>query len=119
MLVTTCLFGVCIWGNVELRQEFDPVWFLPTDSYLFKYIFAREEYFNETGARGFIFLQNVTLPENLPQVDELVSKLQTSNQLHSIDAWYSEFKTYVNLNFKAGKLKAFLNIYVWCHFFVS
>ena len=28
-----CL-GFGAWGNVLLRQEFDPMWFLPKDSYL-------------------------------------------------------------------------------------
>jgi hypothetical protein len=34
LMLSSSLMGVSIWGNVELRQEFDPMWFLPKDSYL-------------------------------------------------------------------------------------
>ena len=39
VLVTTgVLLGASVWGNVLLRQEFDPMWFLPKDSYLSLYV---------------------------------------------------------------------------------
>jgi hypothetical protein len=38
LLVTAVLLGVSVWGNVLLRQEFDPMWFLPKDSYLSLYV---------------------------------------------------------------------------------
>lgn len=31
---TLGLLALSVWGNVELRQEFNPMWFLPRDSYL-------------------------------------------------------------------------------------
>ena len=40
--ITIGVLAISLWGNVELRQEFDPIWFLPRDSYL-----ARWNYMNE------------------------------------------------------------------------
>ena len=34
ILITLTILAISLWGNVELRQEFDPMWFLPRDSYL-------------------------------------------------------------------------------------
>ena len=34
LILTTGILGVSVWGNIELRQEFDPMWFLPKESYL-------------------------------------------------------------------------------------
>ena len=34
ILTTLAIFSVSIWGNVLLKQKFDPMWFLPLDSYL-------------------------------------------------------------------------------------
>ena len=34
IVVTAIILGVSIWGNVLLKQKFDPMWFLPLDSYL-------------------------------------------------------------------------------------
>ena len=38
LLLTGVLLGFSVWGNVLLRQEFDPMWFLPKDSYLSLYV---------------------------------------------------------------------------------
>jgi len=35
LAVTVALAGLGAWGAADLRQEFDPAWFLPKDSYLF------------------------------------------------------------------------------------
>ena len=34
LAAAAALAAVGAWGNVLLTQEFDPMWFLPTDSYL-------------------------------------------------------------------------------------
>lgn len=34
LALTSALLAVSLWGNYELRQEFDPMWFLPKESYL-------------------------------------------------------------------------------------
>ena len=38
LILTSVILGFSIWGNVLLRQEFDPMWFLPKDSYLSLYM---------------------------------------------------------------------------------
>ena len=37
VIVTLVLAGFSLYGSVLLRQEFDPIWFLPKDSYLFQW----------------------------------------------------------------------------------
>jgi hypothetical protein len=34
VIVTSVIFGFSVWGNYYLKQEFDPMLFLPKDSYL-------------------------------------------------------------------------------------
>ena len=41
--VTVLIFSVSIWGNVLLKQKFDPMWFLPLDSYLVSWHNANEQ----------------------------------------------------------------------------
>ena len=38
LLLTAGLLGVSIWGVYNLRQEFNPVWFIPQSSYFFKFL---------------------------------------------------------------------------------
>ena len=53
MLLVTCgLLAVNAWGLSQLRQEFNPLWFLPSDSYLAKYHRAVETYFPNEGEQA-------------------------------------------------------------------
>ena len=45
IIVTLGILGVGIYGNILLRQEFDPTWFLPADTYLSKWFTANKKYF--------------------------------------------------------------------------
>lgn len=43
------LLAVSIWGVTELKQEFNPVWFLPQSSYLFGFLSKILEYYPDAG----------------------------------------------------------------------
>ena len=43
VVLTLLLLSVSIWGNVLLKQKFDPMWFLPLDSYLMQWSRANEQ----------------------------------------------------------------------------
>ena len=44
-LVTLLLLAISVWGNTQLRQEFNPVWFLPAESYLAQWHKYNQHYF--------------------------------------------------------------------------
>ncbi|CAG7727935.1 unnamed protein product [Allacma fusca] len=73
-VITGILLGLNIWGNFELRQEFNPIWFLPQDSYLFQFYSAKDRYFPGRA-------------------------LKSSQSLFEVDSWYEDFKIYSNTNF--------------------
>lgn len=43
ILVTVVIFCLSVWGNIRLKQEFDPMWFLPRDSYVFQWSEANDK----------------------------------------------------------------------------
>ena len=45
MIVTLSILGAGIYGNILLRQLFDPTWFVPPDTYLGKWFLANKKYF--------------------------------------------------------------------------
>ncbi|KAJ8305346.1 hypothetical protein KUTeg_015891 [Tegillarca granosa] len=55
VIITVVLFGVNIWGLVSLKQEVDFAWFLPTDSYAYKYIQIDNQYFSSSGVRASVY----------------------------------------------------------------
>lgn len=46
------MLGITIYGNTLLRQEFDPMWFLPSDSYMAEYVDKRQINYPGTGYPG-------------------------------------------------------------------
>ena len=55
--MTTCiLLGFGVWGCTLIRQEFDPVLFLPGDSYLRKFLAVHEEQFPSDGWEAEVFM---------------------------------------------------------------
>ena len=55
LVTTVALFGVNVWGVVELEQYFDRNWFFPSDSYAFLFSQAQARYFPEDGAAGAVY----------------------------------------------------------------
>ncbi|XP_043207337.1 protein patched homolog 3-like [Amphibalanus amphitrite] len=99
VLVVTCaLLAVNSWGLSELRQEFNPLWFLPTDSYLSMYHRNVERFFPNEGHEGVVFLSGLHLADNLPQMALLSQKLRAEPSIEHVDSWYDEFQFYVNYN---------------------
>ncbi|KAF2346973.1 Protein patched/dispatched [Trinorchestia longiramus] len=91
---TTLFFCVSCWGFSNLKQEFDAVWFLPQNSYLFKYLMKRSEYFSWAGVDGVVYLGNVSLYDQLHQIQAFVEALEQSEYVGTIDTWYTGFKNY-------------------------
>ena len=50
LLITAGLLGFNLYGVIHLEQDFDPNWFIPSDSYAADYIKASEKYFPRNGA---------------------------------------------------------------------
>ena len=57
-MVAAALFGVNIWGTVELEQEFDYAWFLPDDSYAAQFVHAQATFFPDGGVSSNVYMGN-------------------------------------------------------------
>ena len=51
VVLTCCLTAIGAFGVTELKQEFNPAWFLPPGSYLNEWIDKKEAYFPNKGER--------------------------------------------------------------------
>ena len=49
LVVTSVLLGFSVWGNILLKQEFNPIWFLPSESYLAQWHKYNSQYFPSQG----------------------------------------------------------------------
>lgn len=95
IILTTLICGVGIWGNVLLRQEFDPTWFLPQDTYLAKWFQLNKELFPSEGETGTVYFNNVQLPGDIPKIDFLADSLRGQPSIETVDTWTSGYEQYV------------------------
>jgi len=104
ILLTLVILGFSIWGNIELRQEFNPVWFLPPDSYLAQWHKYNSIHFPSQGEKVNVFMENLDLPKDLKKLDKVHEELAAATDIiHSIDSWYIDFKKYMNTHFPKGR----------------
>ncbi|XP_076462610.1 patched domain-containing protein 3-like isoform X2 [Babylonia areolata] len=97
LLSTLTLFGVNVWGFVELEQYFDRNWFFPTDSYAFQFSKARSLYFPDDGADGAIYCGNIDYFGSQSKFDSVYSQFTTSPYIYNgtTDSWFQSLTTWL------------------------
>jgi len=99
ILFTLGWLSVGGWGLSMLRQEFNPIWFIPQDSYLSGWFAANTQHFPKAGETVKIKIATIDYSNELPKIDSLVARLeQETDILSSVDSWYTKFKTYTEEN---------------------
>lgn len=94
LAVTAAMLGTCIWGVTNLRQEFNPVWFLPESSYLYQFISRVQYYYPQSGEQGLVYLGALNYSAELPKIYNLEEQMRGSEYISSIDSWYDGLVTH-------------------------
>ena len=102
IILTAVICGFGIWGNVLLRQEFDPTWFLPQDTYLAKWFQLNKELFPSEGETGTVYFNNVQIPQDIPKIDMLADALRRQPSIETVDTWTLGYGKYVFENDLVG-----------------
>lgn len=55
IIIALGLLGANIYGVINLKQESDPSWFYPADSYGLKYLNAKAKYFPDDGIGSAVY----------------------------------------------------------------
>ncbi len=99
LLLTIGLTSLAIYGLTELRQEFNPVWFIPIGSYLQKWFAVTEQYFPESGERVTVNIGEIDYSRELWKIEELVKLLSKEEDIISeVDSWLTGFRKYLENN---------------------
>ncbi|XP_042862296.1 protein patched homolog 3-like isoform X2 [Penaeus japonicus] len=94
LFITLVLLAVSGWGLSNLRQEFNPIWFLPQNSYLFKYFMKQQYYYPTSGELGTIYFGPMNYFEELPKIDNLMVAMKENEDISEVDSWYLSYKNY-------------------------
>ena len=99
IVVTAGMLGLSIYGNYELKQEFDPWMFLPNEDPVKVWKRQHDEFFPSKGEPVLIISEGES-PLNLTQISTLLSDIEAQNDIVTeMEAWYLDFQKYHEANF--------------------
>ncbi|XP_011500202.1 PREDICTED: patched domain-containing protein 3-like [Ceratosolen solmsi marchali] len=86
-------------GSSRLEQWFDPVWFLPKESYLSEYLVVKGKEFPNVGDEVTVFISNADFVQEFPNILNLSMILQNASFTESVKNWPLDFIHFVDANF--------------------
>jgi len=99
MILTVGLLAFGAWGWTGMKQKFDPVLLLPSESYLREWIRVQQEYYPENGWTADVYSGDLSY-KDLDKIDELMTGLEdlkdSGKILREVDSWWSKLKDYAN-----------------------
>lgn len=102
IIITIVLATFGSLGSYHLEQWFDPMWFLPEGSHLNDYIQVRNKQFPERGQHAFLFLSKIDIPENFPQIIDLVDDLKNLSYIENVKSWPHDFAEFIDIYYGEG-----------------
>lgn len=102
VLITIVTVSAGIMGTLKLEQWFDPGWFIPSHSYLSKYIDVRRTQYPEHGYEAMILMGDFNYTAEFPKLINLAEKFGNLSTIQSINSWPSDFAKFVLEYFQKG-----------------
>ncbi|KAK4886579.1 hypothetical protein RN001_002850 [Aquatica leii] len=101
VLITIICLGFSIESTLRLEQRFDPEWFIPRSTHLYKYIHKRNEHYPTAGFEAGVYLGSLNYTSEINNIKNIVTELEESPEIvKNIQSWVDPFRDYVKLNFK-------------------
>ncbi|XP_034936281.1 NPC intracellular cholesterol transporter 1-like [Chelonus insularis] len=100
IILITCIFTIVSgMGVYQLKQWFDPDWFLPTDSYLHKFIEVKNREFPTRGKSAAIYIADIDYIMEYSKIMTLIDKLMNMTVVDNLEAWPQEFAQFVQRHY--------------------
>lgn len=78
-----------------MRQEFNPIWFIPKSTYLSKYFSTIESFYPDNGQLASIYIQTTNISGNLNHLEGLIGTIKNETTLVTrVDDWFDGFKEF-------------------------
>ncbi|XP_071143132.1 patched domain-containing protein 3-like isoform X1 [Mytilus edulis] len=98
LVLTAGLFGLTIWGTVNLEQKFEEKWFLPSDSYAYDYLTASDKYFSSGQEQAGVYCKNIDYFGKKTEMESLYTQLTASNYVvnGTVDSWFKSYTDWLS-----------------------
>lgn len=92
-----------VFNMLQLDQRFDPVWFVPTSTYLYKYIETRRANFPEMGFEAGVYFGQLNYTEEFPKILNFTEKMNNQTKyLHEVNSWANKLQDFSLLHMETN-----------------
>lgn len=93
----------------HIKQKFDPIWFIPSTSYHFKYTMMHRQFYPDRGFEAAVYMGNLNYTAELPKIIAMANEIKEQTHiLTHISTWTDPFQEYVEEFFKIDIRKTIL-----------
>lgn len=83
------------FNMLQLEQRFDPVWFVPTSTYLYKYIEIRRHMFPEMGFEAGVYFGQLNYTAEFPKILSFTDEMNNQTKyLHEVNSWANKLQDF-------------------------
>jgi Niemann-Pick C1 protein len=89
----------------KIKQKFDPMWFIPSQTYFAQFVKEHSEFYPNRGYEASIFFVDLNHTENLPQLYEITKQLKNRTDIiDHVKSWVIPFGDYIENDFDITKV---------------
>lgn len=99
IIITLGMITIAGMGTSQLKQWFDPNWFLPKDSYLSNYMTIHNLHYPNRGYPAAVFIGDIDYTNNFEKIVKLTENLINMTSIDHVAPWPIEFKDFVERNY--------------------
>ncbi|XP_067679237.1 patched domain-containing protein 3-like [Haliotis asinina] len=117
LILTLGIFAANIYGLINLKQDFDSAWFLPSDGYAFKFFEAQDKYFPDDGADGYIYCPNLDYYANKDKLKQLYDTVSSHPYTYNgtVDSWYEAYRVAPVVGNVTDEATFIQSVFDWAH----
>lgn len=93
----------------QIKQKFDPIWFIPSASYHFKYTMMNRRFYPNRGFEAAVYMGDLNYTAELPKIIAMSNDIKEQTHiLTHISTWTDPFQEYVEEFYKIDIRKTIL-----------
>uniref|UniRef100_A0A1B0D602 SSD domain-containing protein n=1 Tax=Phlebotomus papatasi TaxID=29031 RepID=A0A1B0D602_PHLPP len=106
--------GLSAESLMRLEQKFDPMWFVPSETHLGKFIPQRNKLFPTMGFDGGIFIGQVNYTADFGNIFEMSNRVKNeSDILYNVNSWVDHFYDFVRIYYEKDLFRDHVSDYEW------
>lgn len=80
----------------QIKQKFDPIWFIPSSTYYFEYAMMHRQLYPNRGFEAAVYMGSFNYTDEIPKIIELSEKLNKETDiLGHVSSWIEEFQEFM------------------------